>query len=147
MGIVTLGIAVSGVAYIITFDQLTQSKGFLFALRVIGCIALAISLASSPALLSGTSVLKVPRKVRKLFDATAWRDPLFLVFTASGFCCFLGYIALYFFIPTYATGSSWDFTIVRALHPSHVDCWIVLRTSAQWISGTEAGAVLATASS
>jgi hypothetical protein len=50
-----------------------------------GCIALAISLASFPAPLSGTSILKVPRKARKLFDATAWRDPLFLVFTASSF--------------------------------------------------------------
>jgi predicted MFS family arabinose efflux permease len=62
----------------------------------------AISLASFPALLSGTSILKVPRKARKLFDATAWRDPLFLVFTASSFCCFLGYITPYFFIPTHA---------------------------------------------
>lgn len=49
--------------------------------------------------------------------------------------------------PNISTGSSWGFTIVRALHPGHVDCWIVLRTSAQWISGTEAGTVLATASS
>jgi MFS family permease len=102
MGIVTSGIAVGGVAYIITFDQLTQKRGFPFALRIMGCIALVISLASFPALLSGTSILKVPRKARKLFDPTAWRDPLFLVFTASSFCCFLGYITPYFFIPTYA---------------------------------------------
>lgn len=102
MGIVTSGIAVGGVAYIISFDRLTQSKGFPWALRVMGFIALAISLASFPALLSGTSILKVPRKARKLFDKTAWRDPLFLVFTASSFCCFLGYITPYFFIPTYA---------------------------------------------
>jgi MFS family permease len=102
MGIVTSGIAVGGIAYIITFDRLTAKKGFPFALRIMGCIALAISLASFPALLSGTSILKVPRKARKLFDASAWRDPLFLVFTASSFCCFLGYITPYFFIPTYA---------------------------------------------
>jgi MFS family permease len=102
MGIVTSGIAVGGVAYIITFDRLTKSSGFPWALRVMGFIALGISLASFPALLSGTSILKVPRKARKLFDASAWRDPLFLVFTASSFCCFLGYITPYFFIPTYA---------------------------------------------
>ena len=147
MGIATSGIAVGGVAYIITFDRLTQSKGFPFALRVMGCIALAISLASFPALLSGTSILKVPRKARKLFDATAWRDPLFLVFTASSFCCFLGYITPYFFIPTYAQdllGISQSFvlyTLVMSIAGS------LFRTSAQWISGTEAGTVLATASS
>jgi predicted MFS family arabinose efflux permease len=67
-----------------------------------GFIALAISLASFPALLSGSSGLKRPRKARKLVDKSAIRDPLFVVFTCSSFTCFLGYIIPYFYIPTYA---------------------------------------------
>ena len=67
-----------------------------------GFIALAISLASFPALLSGSSGLKRPRKARRLLDKSAFRDPLFLVFTCSSFTCFLGYIIPYFYIPTYA---------------------------------------------
>ena len=91
-----------GVAYIITFDRLTASKGFPWAIRVMGFIALAISLASFPALLSGSSGLKKARKARRLVDKSAFRDPLFIVFTCSSFTCFLGYIVPYFYIPTYA---------------------------------------------
>jgi predicted MFS family arabinose efflux permease len=91
-----------GSAYIITFDRLTASKGFPWAIRVMGFIALTISLASFPALLSGSSGIKRPRKARKLVDKSAFRDPLFVVFTCSSFTCFLGYIVPYFYIPTYA---------------------------------------------
>jgi predicted MFS family arabinose efflux permease len=91
-----------GIAYIITFDRLTASKGFPWAMRVMGFIALAISLASFPALLSGSSGLKTPRKARKLVDKAAFRDRLFVIFTCASFACFLGYIIPYFYIPTYA---------------------------------------------
>jgi predicted MFS family arabinose efflux permease len=67
-----------------------------------GFIALAISLASCPALLSGSSGLKTPRKARKLVDKAAFRDRLFVIFTCASFACFLGYIIPYFYIPTYA---------------------------------------------
>ena len=67
-----------------------------------GFIALAISLASFPALLSGSSGLKTPRKARKLVDMAAFQDRLFVVFTCASFTCFLGYIIPYFYIPTYA---------------------------------------------
>lgn len=91
-----------GVAYIISFNRLTASNGFPWAIRVMGFIALAVSLASFPALLSGSSGLKRPRAARRLVDKTALWDPLFIVFTCSSFTCFLGYIVPYFYIPTYA---------------------------------------------
>lgn len=105
MGMVTSGIAFGGVTYIVTFNRLTASKGFPWAIRVMGFIALALSVLSFPALLSGSSGLKRPRKARKLFDFKAFRDPLFLAFTASSFTCFLGYITPYFYIPTFAQDS------------------------------------------
>lgn len=68
-----------------------------------GFIALVASLLSFPALLSGSGILAHRRPARRLFDASAFHDRLFLIFTASTFTCFLGYIVPYFYIPTYAT--------------------------------------------
>src|SRR5271170_814469 len=90
-----------------------------------GFIALAISLASFPALVSGSSGLKTPRKARKLVDMAAFRDRLFVVFTCASFICFLGYI-----IP------SWGVTIVCFVHTCHRDCSIILRATLQRICGT-----------
>ena len=84
------------------FDRLVKSSGFPWALRAIGFVALAAALLSIPALLSGSAWLKTKRKRRSLFDATAIRDPLFLIFTCCSFSTFLGYIVPYFYIPTYA---------------------------------------------
>jgi predicted MFS family arabinose efflux permease len=67
----------------------------------VGLIALAISLASLPALLSGSSGLRRARKARKLVDKSVFKDVLFIIFTCSMFACFLGYIVPYFYIPTY----------------------------------------------
>ncbi|OAL06077.1 MFS general substrate transporter [Phaeosphaeriaceae sp. SRC1lsM3a] len=102
LGIVMSGIAVGGVIYIIMFDRLTKSAGFPWAIRAIGFVALAAATLSTPALLSGSSMLATKRKARALFDKTALHDKLFLIFTASTFFTFLGYIVPYFYIPTYA---------------------------------------------
>ncbi|KAH7405939.1 major facilitator superfamily domain-containing protein [Phaeosphaeria sp. MPI-PUGE-AT-0046c] len=102
LGIVMSGIAVGGVIYIIMFDRLTKSAGFPWAIRAIGFVALAAATLSTPALLSGSSMLATRRKARALFDKTALHDKLFLIFTASTFFTFLGYIVPYFYIPTYA---------------------------------------------
>jgi predicted MFS family arabinose efflux permease len=67
-----------------------------------GFIALVCALLSFPALLSGSGMLAQPRKARRLFDKTALKDKLFIIFTCSTFSCFLGYIVPYFYIPTYA---------------------------------------------
>ncbi|KAF1951709.1 MFS general substrate transporter [Byssothecium circinans] len=102
MGVVMSGIAVGGVVYIIMFDRLTPTAGFPWAIRCMGFVALAAALLSFPALLSGARVVAHKRKARALFDRTALHDRLFLVFTASMFFTFLGYIVPYFYIPTYA---------------------------------------------
>lgn len=47
-------------------------------------------------------MLKQRRRARRLFDKTALKDRLFIVFTCSTFSTFLGYIAPYFYIPTYS---------------------------------------------
>lgn len=88
--------------YIIMFDRLTVSAGFPWAIRGMGFVALAAALMSFPALLSGSSMLSQRRKARALFDKTALKDRLFIIFTCSTFFTFLGYIVPYFYIPTYA---------------------------------------------
>lgn len=102
LGIVMSGIAVGGVIYIIMFDRLTKSAGFPWAIRAIGFVALVAAVLSIPALLSGSKMLATKRKARRLFDKSALHDKLFLLFTASTFFTFLGYIVPYFYIPTYA---------------------------------------------
>jgi len=102
LGIVMSGIAVGGVIYIIMFDRLTKSSGFPWAIRAIGFVALVAACLSLPALLSGSKMLATKRKARALFDTSALHDRLFLIFTASTFFTFLGYIVPYFYIPTYA---------------------------------------------
>lgn len=84
------------------FDRLLKSSGFPWAMRAIGFVALAAAIMSIPALLSGSSVLATKRKARSLFDKTAYKDKLFLIFTCCSFSTFLGYIVPYFYIPTYA---------------------------------------------
>lgn len=91
-----------GVIYIIMFDKLIHRVGFPWTIRAIGFVTLACALLSFPALLSGSSMLARPRRRRALFDASAVKDKLFLLFTVCTFCNFLGYIVPYFYIPTFA---------------------------------------------
>lgn len=84
------------------FDRLIDKVGFPWTIRAIGFVALACALLSFPALLSGSAMLARPRKRRALFDSSAVKDKLFLLFTLCTFCNFLGYIVPYFYIPTFA---------------------------------------------
>jgi predicted MFS family arabinose efflux permease len=102
LGIVMSGIAVGGIIYILMFDRLLHRASFPWAIRAIGFVALAAASLSIPTLLSGSAWLKRPRKRRALFDRSALKDRLFLIFTACSFSTFLGYIVPYFYIPTYA---------------------------------------------
>jgi fucose permease len=63
----------------------------------IGMAALAI-----PALLTGTSSLAKSRSARKIWEKEAFKDPLFIWFTASTYVGNLGYLTPFFFIPSYA---------------------------------------------
>jgi predicted MFS family arabinose efflux permease len=98
---IALGIVMSGIAVGRCIVE-SKSWGLPWAMRAIGFVALAAALLSIPALLSGSSVLATKRKARALFDKTAYKDKLFLIFTCCSFTTFLGYIVPYFYIPTYA---------------------------------------------
>ncbi|KAI9677248.1 MAG: hypothetical protein M1822_008197 [Bathelium mastoideum] len=102
MGMVVSGNAVGGVIYISMFDRLVPTVGFPWTIRAMGFVALTSALLSFPALLSGSSIVAHPRKARRLFDRGAFKDRLFLIFTASLFTNFLAYGVPYFYIPTYA---------------------------------------------
>ncbi|KAJ4409605.1 hypothetical protein N0V91_002526 [Didymella pomorum] len=138
LGIVMSGIAVGGVVYIMMFDRLLKSSGFPWAMRAIGFVALAAALLSIPALLSGSSVLATKRKARALFDKTAYKDKLFLIFTCCSFTTFLGYIVPYFYIPTYArdrlglSQSTGLYTLVMAIAASFFGR-LVSGGLAQWL--------------
>ena len=124
--------------YILMFDRLLKSSGFPWAMRAIGFVALAAAIMSIPALLSGSSVLATKRKARALFDKTAYRDKLFLIFTCCWFSTFLGYIVPYFYIPTYArdrlglSQSMGLYTLVMAVAASFFGR-LVSGALAQWL--------------
>ena len=124
--------------YILMFDRLLKSSGFPWAMRAIGFVALAAAIMSIPALLSGSSVLATKRKARALFDKTAYRDKLFLIFTCCSFSTFLGYIVPYFYIPTYArdrlglSQSMGLYTLVMAVAASFFGR-LVSGALAQWL--------------
>jgi predicted MFS family arabinose efflux permease len=88
--------------YIISFDRITDQKGFGWAVRTMAFVALGICIIAFPALLVGTSALAKARTARRLFDLAAFKDKTFIIFTLSSFATFLGYIVPYFYIPTFA---------------------------------------------
>ncbi|KAF2997365.1 hypothetical protein E8E13_004237 [Curvularia kusanoi] len=151
LGIVMSGIAVGGVVYIMMFNRLLQTSGFPWAMRAIGFVALAAALLSIPALLSGSSMLATKRKARALFDKTAYKDKLFLIFTACSFSTFLGYIVPYFYIPTYArdrlglSQSMGLYTLVMAIAASFFGR-LVSGGVAQWLGPIVTWALCAFAS-
>lgn len=133
------------------FDRLLTTSGFPWAMRAIGFVALAAATFSIPALLSGSSVLATKRKARALFDKTAYKDKLFLIFTACSFSTFLGYIVPYFYIPTYArdrlglSQSMGLYTLVMAIAASFFGR-LVSGGVAQWLGPIVTWALCAFAS-
>jgi hypothetical protein len=98
------------------FDRLLKSSGFPWAMRAIGFVALAAALLSIPALLSGSGVLATKRKARALFDKTAYKDKLFLIFTCCSFSTFLGYIVPYCKLSFIVfTKPRWKLTLLQSI--------------------------------
>jgi predicted MFS family arabinose efflux permease len=81
---------------------MTNSKGFPWAVRVMGFVSLAIAILAIPTLLYGTSSLAKARSARKLWDMAAFKDVNFLIFTACMGATFFGYIVPYFYIASFA---------------------------------------------
>jgi fucose permease len=94
--------ASGGIAYTIAFDRLSKARGFGFAVRSQAFISIGMAALAIPALLTGTSSLAKSRSARKIWDKAAFKDPLFIWFTASTYVGNLGYLTPFFFIPSYA---------------------------------------------
>jgi MFS family permease len=98
----SLTASIGVISYVIAFDRMSESSGFGWAVRTQAFICVGMAALAIPALLYGTSSLAKSRTARKMWDRTAWTDPLFLLFTACLFAGNLGYITPYFFIPSFA---------------------------------------------
>lgn len=88
------------VLYPIIFKQLLPKVGFGWATRVIGFIALATLLVSITVM---KPRLPPPAKSRALFDANAWKNANFDVFSAGLFFAFVGLYLPFFYIPAYSS--------------------------------------------
>ncbi|CAO2655091.1 Nn.00g101550.m01.CDS01 [Neocucurbitaria sp. VM-36] len=100
MGIATAGIGVGGICYTLAFQRLIQTTTYGWTTRALGLIALfslIIAMASFGKVQPRSSVGK-----RTIFDPAAMKNQHFLLFAASQFFVFLGYIVPLICIPTMA---------------------------------------------
>ncbi|EXJ81411.1 hypothetical protein A1O3_07703 [Capronia epimyces CBS 606.96] len=104
MGIVSSGAPVGGIIYTITFDQVIDSLGFAWTVRVMGFIMLGSYLIAFPLLLWGTANTGdiASGTPRKLFDKSAFKDLAFWMYTWANFFLFCGYMVPFFYMPSYA---------------------------------------------
>lgn len=86
--------------YPIIFRRLVPRLGFGWTTRIMGFIALACFLTSFAIMLPKKP--KAPGKSRRLFDASALREPPFVFFTIGGFFFFLAYFVPFFYITAFA---------------------------------------------
>ncbi|KAK5404923.1 hypothetical protein LTR06_009189 [Exophiala xenobiotica] len=103
LGIVTCGAPFGGIVYTITFDQLIDSRGFAWTVRVMGFIMIASYLIAFPLLLwgAGNTGDISSGTARKLFDKAAFNDLPFWLYSWSCFFLFFGYMVPFIYIPSY----------------------------------------------
>ncbi|KAA8649630.1 uncharacterized protein ATNIH1004_002301 [Aspergillus tanneri] len=99
-GITASGGSVGGVLYPIVFHRLEPAIGFGWATRVMGFIVLGTLIFSFAVLRPRVSA---PGKARTLFDAAAFRNPMFIIFSLGLFLYFLGLYIPYFYVSMWAT--------------------------------------------
>lgn len=88
-----------GVIYPIVFRQLQPTAGFPWATRAIAFIMLATSIVTVPFIKQ-----RVPStSLRKVYDASSFRDGPYLFFCAGIFFGFMGIYIAFFYIELYAT--------------------------------------------
>ncbi|KAI0032639.1 putative MFS monocarboxylate transporter [Vararia minispora EC-137] len=102
LGIVASGSGLGGVIFPAILLQLQPRIGFAWATRVIALIIL-VTLALAVALLRRRIV---PAHKRKLIDATAFRDPGYVIFTLGLTVGFMGSYIPYYYISAYATSKT-----------------------------------------
>ncbi|KAH7250789.1 major facilitator superfamily domain-containing protein [Fusarium solani] len=97
-GITASGGSIGSVIFPIIFRRLVPRIGFGWTTRIIAFIVLSVLLVS-------LSVMKTrlppPKHSRSLFDASAFKEPPFIVFSAGLFFSFVGLYFPFFYLPTY----------------------------------------------
>ncbi|ETI29208.1 hypothetical protein G647_01661 [Cladophialophora carrionii CBS 160.54] len=104
LGLISCGAPFGGIIYTIVFEQLIDSLGFAWTVRVMGFIMTGTFLAAFPLLLWGASNTGdiSSGTTRKLFDKAALKDIGFWFYTSANFFIFTGYLVPFFYIPSYA---------------------------------------------
>ncbi|CAF9904023.1 MAG: hypothetical protein ALECFALPRED_004806 [Alectoria fallacina] len=98
-GIASMGSSIGGVIYPIVFRQLQPTVGFPWATRVVAFIMLATSIITVPFIKQ-----RVPStSLRKVYDASSFRDPPYLFFCLGIFFGFMGIYIAFFYVELYAT--------------------------------------------
>lgn len=108
--------------YIAAFQSLLPQIGFRWTVRVLAFMAAGIFGMAIPALIYSSPKHVRSSSRRRLFDAAAFRDIPFLVYSLSSFLIFLGYLVPFFYIPSFgqtvlgmsASSSFWALAISGA---------------------------------
>ena len=99
----TCGAPIGAIIFTLVFQQLIDSLGFVWTVRVIGFIILGSYLVSFPLLLWGVENLGdlSTGQTRKLFDGKAFLELPYVVYTASNFMVFFGYLVPFIYMSSY----------------------------------------------
>lgn len=104
LGVATSGAPAGGIIYTVLFDRLIAKLSFAWTARIIGFVMLFLFLVAIVILLSSRkeAARSQTNGPRKLFDTRALKDLPFWSFTVANVLLYLGYIAPFYYIPTYA---------------------------------------------
>lgn len=97
-GLAASGSSIGGVLYPIMFEQLWKKVGFAWATRALGFVCFVTICISS-------SIMRVrvsPKTKRKMFHASAFKEPKYCLFAGAMFLGFLGFYNFLFYAQTYA---------------------------------------------
>lgn len=105
MATATCGAPIGGIIFTLVLQQLINRMSFGDTVRACGYIILACYLVSFPLLLWGVHNIggspRAGQGHRRLVDARAFLELPFVLYTASNFMVFFGYLVPFFFMSTY----------------------------------------------
>ncbi|KAF1953320.1 MFS general substrate transporter [Byssothecium circinans] len=102
MGIVSTGSTIGGIVYPIMLHRLVRTVGFGWATRAIAFVMLGLSI---PPVL-GTKMRLKPPAIRRIFDATAWKEPHYTLYALALFVGYIGMYVPFFYIQLYCSETS-----------------------------------------
>jgi len=97
-GLAASGSSLGGVIYPVIFRQLQPTVGFGWATRVIAFVMLATLIVP----LAGMKMRVKPSARRQMFEAAAWKEPPFTLFSIGEFFGFMGMYIPFFYLQSYA---------------------------------------------